>query len=173
MLLFVAPLVCSFFPFVFFVPFSLFQKTVKNRLVSRTRIITTLRTRPVSLRPSGLTTSPLVPIGLVLRLLAVELAVGVLLLLEKLGFRRLGMMRTMAGKGVRAARGQGSFLNNCDQSLERESGFGCGAVAVLPQAFSLHPRRGFQGSNLEGVPSFELTGPPGGGTEYVYCISYE
>lgn len=58
--------------------------------------MTTFRTRPVSLRPSGPAASPFVPIGLVLRLLEVELVVG---LLEKPGFRRLGMMRTMASAG--------------------------------------------------------------------------
>lgn len=61
----------------------------------RTRRMTTLRARPLSLRPSGLAESPLLRMGLVLRLLVVEL---VLELLEKPDFRRLGMMRTMAGE---------------------------------------------------------------------------
>ena len=57
-----------------------------------TRRMTTLSTRPVSLRPSGLAESPLLLIGLAVRLCVVELAIEVL---EKLGFRILGIMRTM------------------------------------------------------------------------------
>ena len=52
----------------------------KGQHVERTRIITTLRANPFpsSLRPSGLTESPLFRIGLALRLFAVELAAEVL-----------------------------------------------------------------------------------------------
>jgi hypothetical protein len=60
----------------------------------------TFRTSPLSLQPSGLDESPLLRIGLVLRLFAVELVAE---LLEKLDLRRLGMMRTMVGS--RVARG--------------------------------------------------------------------
>lgn len=57
-----------------------------------TCMILTSRTRPVSLRPSGLAESPLLRIGLVLLLVAKEL-------LDDL--RRFGMMRTMAaGRGT-------------------------------------------------------------------------
>lgn len=55
----------------------------------------------MSLRPSGLAVSPLLRIGLVLRLLGAELVVE---LLEKPDLRRLGMMRTMAGAGRRGVR---------------------------------------------------------------------
>ena len=60
----------------------------------RTRRMTTFTNRLLSLRPSGLAGSPLAGIGLALRLLVVELVLEVL---EKPDFRRLGMMRTMAG----------------------------------------------------------------------------
>jgi hypothetical protein len=61
--------------------------------------MTALTTKVLS---RGLVGSPLDRIGLALRLLVVEL---VLEALEKLGFRRLGMMRTMAGgRGVDGGR---------------------------------------------------------------------
>lgn len=57
-----------------------------------TCMILTSRTKPVSLRPSGLAESPLLRIGLVLLLVAKEL-------LDDL--RRFGIMRTMAaGRGT-------------------------------------------------------------------------
>jgi hypothetical protein len=70
--------------------------------VTRTRMTTTFKIRPLSLLlPSGLAGSPLLRIGLVLRLLGVELAAELLL---KPGLSRLGIMRTMAG-GAGWARG--------------------------------------------------------------------
>jgi len=49
-----------------------------SKATGRTRRMTTFRTKPVSLRPSGLAESPLLRIGLVLRLLVVELVVELL-----------------------------------------------------------------------------------------------
>jgi hypothetical protein len=93
---------------------------------TRTRIMTTFTTRPVSLRPSGVARSPLFPIGLALRLLEVEL---VFVLLEKPGFRRLGIMRTMAGeRGVDG----GLCVPRCYQPPAQFPSFETVAEPVLP-----------------------------------------
>lgn len=59
-----------------------------------TRITTIFNTNPVSLRPSARLASTLGGIGLLLRLLVVELVVEVFVLV----FNRCGMMRTMVGE---------------------------------------------------------------------------
>jgi hypothetical protein len=99
-----------------------------SRPATRTRRMTTFTTRPVSLRPSGVATSPLVPIGLALRLLEVEL---VFALLEKPGFRRLGIMRTMAGeRGVDG----GLCVPRCYQLPAQFPSFESVAVPGCPMA---------------------------------------
>lgn len=75
-------------------------------------MMTTFRTRLVSLRPSGLAESPLLRIGLVLRLLAAELAAE--LLVD--AFSRFGMIRTMLKDGGTRERRRWWWISNWERT---------------------------------------------------------
>jgi hypothetical protein len=87
----------------------------------RTLRITTLRRSPFSLRPSGLAESPLLRIGLALRLFAAELAVEV----AEVDLRRLGMMRTI----LAVARPSVDVVAFCAAATRAKSGMRIGPRA--------------------------------------------